>query len=124
MLCETCPKRDTCTELCAAAKKYVNQDYVEVSSLVISVDPNVIDYIKGDLEYNESVINELNDGDWELLRKYMFNLTILQELCFYKYFFGHLKQWQIAELIGQTKQSVSQHIDLAKRKILVNLNYR
>jgi 16S rRNA C967 or C1407 C5-methylase (RsmB/RsmF family) len=27
MLCETCPKRATCTKLCPAAERYVNQDY-------------------------------------------------------------------------------------------------
>ena len=33
-LCQKCSKRATCTELCAAAEQYVNQDYVSQQHLI------------------------------------------------------------------------------------------
>ena len=38
MLCETCEKRESCSELCPEAESYVNQDYVALTELPIPIE--------------------------------------------------------------------------------------
>jgi len=44
MLCETCDKREYCSELCPEAEAYVNQDYVSQRELTVPNLEYLIDY--------------------------------------------------------------------------------
>ena len=51
MLCETCEKREYCSELCPEAEAYVNQDYISLSEL-----PTQIENIEhGKIEWPEKI---------------------------------------------------------------------
>lgn len=124
MLCQECSKRSKCTKLCGAAEEFANQDHVGQDDAIVYVDPTVLDYISGDLNYSEVVNSTLMMEDWEPLRKYMVDLTRLQELCFCKYFFEGFTQEQIAEILGIYQSTVLRHLREAVKKVCIKIPNR
>ena len=90
MLCQDCPKKNTCTELCEKTEKYVNQDYKYLREL--PCDENLIEYL-----------NYVIDKNWPELVSYFTEelvnfpfLTPLQNKTLHLFYFQGLTYKQIA----------------------------
>ena len=91
MLCDDCPERNTCTELCRPARKYVDQDVVKQRELPVGLPKS-----QG-FSWPESTKSK-------------------KELISLMYFVDKLSQAQIVEKLGVSKQYVSRIVRLVKAK--------
>jgi len=121
MLCQNCEKRSDCKELCQEAENYVSQDHVDDGNIVY-METDKLDYLNNALSYPEMIPPQLGSDEWAIIKKC--NLTARQKQCVKKYFFEHMTQAQVAEMLGISQQAVTQHLQAAIAKILVKIPYR
>lgn len=99
MLCETCPKRETCTELCPEADAYVSQDYVgRRESLVPSAD------------ISDVFENSAQKG-WPDVTKSKKELIFLMYMC------DGLTQQQVAEKLNVSRPYVTKVVKEIRMRI-------
>ena len=117
MLCQDCTKRDTCTELCEDAEKYVNRDHVSQKEIIVSRIPES----KGknlpiDNAYYHAGANDLSSYFTESQVELSF-LTPLQNKCLHLFYFEGLTYAEIAQRVNCRVKVVDHCIYNARRKI-------
>lgn len=114
MLCNECPKRDTCIELCEAAEEFVDQDYINRKE-ALALDFNI--YIN-DIEIEPIItIDLLETKDWIVLLKKVKNLTKKQKRVVYLYYWKGLYQHQIAKKYDTTQSNICNILRRARLKM-------
>ena len=111
MLCDDCPKRAGCKQLCEDAQKYASQDHVEGSETLLFFDPTDLDYLSHTLSYPECLLSELDKSEHRILRKH--GLTKRQRECADLFFFKKMTHRQIADKLGISHPMVTKHIQKA-----------
>jgi hypothetical protein len=112
MLCQTCPKRPTCTRLCEKAEKYVSKDSIslrEIPQPDISID--LISY-HFDFIPTEEISSHFTEG----LPNFHF-LTPLQNKILGMFYFQGLTYAQIAVRVRHSKKSVDANLARARVEI-------
>lgn len=95
--CSKCHKRNTCTELCEEAEKYVNQDYVELKEILIDKP----------ISYIESPPQNITKSN--------------QEIIIRAYFVSRKTQIQIAKILDVSQSYVSKVVKRHRKIIIKNL---
>ena len=123
MLCQDCPKKPTCQELCERAEKRVSQDYVFQRERTY---PHVNS--KGDANKNLKLDNisfHVSPYKFSILSSYFKHdklnfsfLTKLQNKCLHMFYFDGLTYNQIAMRVRKGKSKIKYQLYLAKRQIL------
>jgi len=109
-LCGTCPRRDTCIELCPAAEKYVNQDHVSQRELP---QPNeILDLFDNELLTYQEVASFFTESSLS----FPF-LSELENKCLYFFYFEGLSYKQITVKVNCKLKAVDHCLYRARKKI-------
>ena len=120
MLCQDCPKKETCTELCEEAEAYVNQDYIppEDCQFCPNRDYCSVDFMEGGLcpmkgFYDSDLINPEEIEE---------NITKSNEEIIIELFFIERKRvTQIARMISVSQPYVTKVVKKYKEILRENL---
>ena len=114
MLCQECKKKPTCTELCAKAEKYVNQDHVALREIPLS--DISLDLLSHHLKITptEEVASYFTENE----ASFPF-LTPLQNKLLTMFYFQGLSYTQIAMMTNRRVRTVESQLARARKKIAV-----
>ena len=96
--CKTCDKYTTCTTLCAAAKKYANQDYKRKDKKEV---------LSGVIGYNPSGVKLITKSNEEMIMQ--------------MFFIDHIRITQIAKMIDVSQPYVTKIVKKYQAIIVKNL---
>ena len=113
MLCQDCPKRETCTQICKRLERHLER-FTHYQREVIKPETP--------LEYLNFHIYPLSYKElasyWWGGRPHFSFLSELQNECLYLFYFEGLTYKQIAQKVNRKVKTVDNCIYLAKKKIL------
>ena len=120
MLCETCEKRESCSELCPEAEAYVNQDYVPPYDCQFCLNKKhcSIDFMESNL------CKERKNVDIDLILPEMIkdlSTKSNEEIIIQLFFVECIKQSEISKIINVSRQYVSQIVIKYKTILKKNL---
>ena len=118
--CVGCWCEDTCDELCPEAEKYTAQDHVHQDTRLVYVGSgNKLDYLANsstlDLSEMQTDIR-LGMTEWHYVKQA--KLTDQQMQVTWLYHWEKLTQVEIGKKLGITQQTVQQHLEYAKKKLI------
>jgi len=113
VLCDCCPNRSWCEDLCAEAEAWVEQDRVAPKWLCI----DDVDTYYSELSWTELINSlwEFGGAEWDLVKYLPF--TEAQRYCFYQYYWKNKNTVSLALELEITHQAVVQHIQAAELKV-------
>lgn len=111
--CKNCPRRDTCTKLCATAAEYADQDYVGQHD---AIQFGTMDF----LSTEDKLVPKYGDVDIGILRV----ISIKQREVIILYYDDGLSMYEIAEKLGVDPTSVRDRLKYAKKKLERELSKR
>ena len=118
--CLDCLAHDTCEFLCKEAEVYAAQDHVRQNNrLVYTGNEPKLDYLAqlSTLSLAEMQTDvQLGIQEWHYVKKA--GLTDQQMQCMWLYFWDKLIQVEIGEKLGITQQTVQQHLEYGKKKLI------
>ena len=119
MLCETCEKREFCSELCPEAEAYVNQDYVPPydCQTCVNVKYCSVDFMESNL------CKERNLFDIDIMPKELMEIATKsnEEIIIHLFFIERVKPLQIAKILNISHQHVYKTINKYKAILKKNL---
>jgi hypothetical protein len=98
--CDTCPKRGTCTKLCAKAEKYVNQDFVKMRDYPYEV---------------EKMANTESESVWDMINDVP---ESKKEIAVQVIFDSLPPQRHLAEIAGVDQPRIARLIQKMKKAVL------
>jgi DNA-directed RNA polymerase sigma subunit (sigma70/sigma32) len=115
-----CWCEDTCDKLCDECEEYTDQDYVGRDPQHIAyVSPNSLGYLAEsqtlDLAEMQTDVR-LGMTEWHYVKKA--KLTDQQMQVVWLYYWEKMTQTQIGKKLGVTQQTVHQHLEYAKKKLI------
>jgi len=118
--CVGCWDEDTCEELCDECEEYTSQDHVHQDTRLVYVGSgNKLDYLANDstLDLAEMQTDvRLGIQEWHYVKQA--KLTDQQTQVMWLYHWEKMTMPQIGKKLGITKQTVHQHLDYAKKKLI------
>ena len=127
MICDDCPKRDSCTELCDEVREYVDQDYVHLEEISFPVDK--LEYIANrtlfsfaDLVNSKDVWSsglDVTASDLEELYDVIKLTDKQKEVMRLRVGIGRkrLTQQRIAEKLFTFQESIRDRLELCRKKL-------
>lgn len=127
MLCQDCPKKDSCIQLCSKAERYVSQDYVsqrettyphvtDKANATKNLPLDNIDYHLNQKTHQETIEQVISYHLNERTLNFPF-LSELQNKCLYLFYFEGLSYAEIARNLKQDKSKINYCIRIAKQRI-------
>ena len=120
MLCETCEKREYCSELCPEAEAYVNQDYVPPYDCQFCHNKKYcsVDFMESNL------CKERKNVDIDLISPEMIENLLTksnEEIIIKLFFIERIKQIEISKIVNVSRPYVSQIVKKYKAILKKNL---
>lgn len=118
--CVGCWCEDTCDKLCKEAEAYTAQDHVHQDTRLVYVGSGAkLDYLANDstLDLAEMQTDvRLGIQEWHYVKNC--GLTEQQMQVTWLYYWERLTQTEIGKKLGITQQTVQQHLEYAKKKLI------
>jgi len=127
-MCENCPKRKDCTELCALAEIYVNQDYMRQHEKLVQKHLDLV----GEEHYRDAweIIGGSLKPDWHRIRvlgkinqRWGKSERLLSKLEFKCLFFRYARKMSLQE-IGEKTGTTKDVVDIALKRAIQKLGKR
>lgn len=117
-LCNTCDRRDTCTELCEAAERYVDQDHTTFPAPVFLRDQTVQHPGPLDLTWPEmqGEAPELGAAEWAIVESIQW-ITARQKECIRLYYWERLSLRDIAAMLDINPVTVMRLVKKAQASL-------